>query len=268
MSEINVLAIDVGNSRIKAGLFDAPAMTGLPVCRASVAFPVDETSPAAAVGRWLMQQDARPVASLLGGVNPPVIAAIREKWTSSSSELTVIERPASQLLANRTDAPDRVGPDRLFDAVAANRLRRANQPAIVIDSGTATTINLIDGSGAFLGGAIVAGFGLMAAALHERTSLLPLIDAVDLSPPPLALGRNTNDALRSGLYWNLVGGVKELVARFSDIALETSDEQPLVLLTGGASPLLVPHLPASRHEPHLTLQGLVLSDPSIGQLPA
>ncbi|MGC1272280.1 MAG: type III pantothenate kinase [Planctomycetaceae bacterium] len=259
MSEIKVLAIDVGNSRIKAGLFDAPPATGLPVCRAAIAIPVDQTNPAAAIERWLTQQSARPATSLLGGVNPPVIAAIREEWTSAWSELNVVERPAPHLLANRTDAPDRVGPDRLFDAVAANRLRRSDQPAIVIDSGTATTINLIDGQGAFLGGSIVAGFGLMAAALHERTSLLPLIDAADLSPPPLALGRNTTDALRSGLYWNLVGGVKELVARLSDVALETSDEPPLVLLTGGASPLLIPHLPASRHEPYLTLQGLILS---------
>lgn len=259
MPEHALLAIDVGNSRIKVGLFDSPSATGLPACRQTLAIPVGEPRPTRRIEAWIETQDVRPASCWLGGVNPPVVASIRENWSSAKTTLTIVERPAATLLANRTETPELVGPDRLFDAVAANRLRRSHQPAIVIDSGTATTVNLIDDRGAFLGGAIVAGFGLMAAALHERTALLPRIDAVDLSPPPMALGRNTTEALRSGLYWNLVGGVKELVARLSDIASESSDEPPLVLLTGGASPLLVPHLPEARHEPHLTLQGLILS---------
>src|SRR5690606_15842862 len=103
------------------------------------------------------------------------------------------------------------------------------------------------------------GFDIVADALHERTSLLPRIRMDDLTGTPDALGRNTTGALRSGLYWGLVGGVRELVERLSQIVRETTDEPPLVLVTGGAGQLLLPHLPAARHEPQLTLQGLILS---------
>jgi len=254
-----LLAIDVGNSRIKAGLFDRPSATGLPACHAALAMPVTESRPARRIAAWLDQQSERPEACLIGGVNPRSLAAIADGWESAWGNLQVVERPSSHVLTNRTTVPERVGPDRLFDAVAANRLRGAGQPAIVIDSGTATTVDLVGGDGAFLGGAIVAGFELVAAALHERTALLPRIDIADLESPPTPLGTDTAAALRSGLYWGLVGGVKELVARLAETARETTSESPLLLLTGGASPLLLPHLPSAHHERHLTLQGLILS---------
>lgn len=254
------LAIEVGNSRIKMGLFDHPAPAdGLPVCRSATAIPVDTIDPTGTIGRWLDEQGGRPDVCLLGGVNPPVLARIRDRWNGSSGELRLIERPAAPLLVNRTDAPERVGADRLFDAVAANRLRRPAQPAIVVDSGTATTVNLIDGKGAFHGGAIIAGFGLMANALHQHTAQLPKIDVVELATAPGPLGRNTADAIRSGLYWGLVGSVKELVSRFTQIAVESAHETPLLVLTGGAAPLLVSQLPTAHYEPVLTLQGLILS---------
>src|SRR5690606_3256398 len=115
--------------------------------------------------------------------------------------LQVVDRPAPERLRNRTDEPTHVGADRLFDAVAANRLRMSRQAAIVVDSGTATTVGLVDRHGAFLGGAILAGFDIVADALHQRTSLLPRVRMDDVSRVPDALGRNTTGAIRSGLYW-------------------------------------------------------------------
>lgn len=251
-------AIDVGNSRIKAGLF-GPAPPGrLPACMGATAFPVRDPDPAVALDRWLAARDEKPATALLGGVNPKVIAAIRNAWQDEWPELAPLDRPPRDLLVNRTDAPERVGPDRLFDSVAANRIRRVDTPAIVVGAGTSTTVNYIDRAGAFRGGAILPGFEMIAAALHERTALLPRIDATNLTAPD-PLGRDTEAALRSGLYWGLVGGVKELVTRFLQTATRESGQPPLLLLTGGASPLLAPHLPAARVEPHLTLQGLVLS---------
>ena len=251
------LAIDVGNSRIKFGLFGPAAPGELPACHAATAIPVREPVPAMVIGRWLADRD-RPAAALLSGTNPAVVASIRDDWDQAWGELHLLGQPPSALLANRTDVPVRVGPDRLFDAVAANRLRPPGVPAIVVDSGTATTVNAVGGDGAFLGGAILPGFELVASALHERTALLPRIDVADLAPPPPALGRSTEPALRSGLYWGLVGGVKELISRLSETLAGPADAPPFVLLTGGAAPLLAPHLPAARHEPHLTLQGMVL----------
>jgi type III pantothenate kinase len=130
----------------------------------------------------------------------------------------------------------------------------------VISSGTATTVDYVSAAGHFCGGAILPGFDLCAKALHEYTELLPLIrmdSVLDSEMSPAELGRNTQAAITSGLYWGHVGAVKELMRRLmlgGDPHIE-----PLILLTGGAAPLLYPHLPTIvRHEPHLSLQGLAV----------
>jgi type III pantothenate kinase len=255
-----IVAIDVGNSRIKAAVLDTTSRTHrLPECLAAHALPVKHSDPANAFRDWLETSGFEPDYAFVGGVSPPVIASLLARWSIERCELTHILRPAESLLVNRTTQPERVGPDRLFDAVAANRVRPAGASAIIIDSGTATTVNRVDATGCFLGGAILAGFELVASALHERTALLPKIDVAELSPPPLPLGGNTESALRSGLYWGLVGGVKELVTRLSATAAEDDSRSPMVLLTGGAAPLLAPHLPDALASPYLTLQGIALS---------
>jgi len=260
MTSPYVLAIDVGNSRIKAGLVaTSSAPRELPVCSASMALPVGQVDAAAALSDWLATQSVRPERVFVGGVNPRIIAAIVERETlDEGCPVIHIERPSGAVLANRTRQPERVGPDRLFDAVAANRIRPDGRSVVIVDSGTATTVDLVDASGAFRGGAIIAGFELVASALHERTALLPKFDIAEIGVPG-PLGRDTTEALRSGLYWSLVGGVKELVGRLSDIALEADGLAPLVLLTGGAGPILAPHLPQADRLPCLTLQGITLS---------
>ena len=261
MNDEQLLAIDVGNSRIKAALLAAslPPPETLPAVTDAMAILSQTVSPAAVIGNWLDTKGVRPQSIFLGGVVPAVINSIRDDWRSEWGRITILERPASDTVVNRTDQPERVGPDRLFDAVAANRLRPPDGAAIVIDSGTATTGDVVDAEGVFLGGSILAGFELVASALHRRTALLPKIDPSDLSPPPEPLGSNTNAAIRSGLYWGLVGGVKELVWQLSQPSGAELYKAPLILLTGGAAPLLAPNLPAARLEPYLTLQGMVLA---------
>jgi type III pantothenate kinase len=260
MNSTCVLAIDVGNSRIKAGLVATSAGAGeLPAVSAAFAFSASERCPVAALTGWLATQSIRPERALVGGSNPKTVAAIvTEGSLGDYCSVIQVERPSDASIANRTLEPERDGPDRLFDAVAANRIRPVGRSAVIVDSGTATTINLVDASGAFRGGAIIAGFELVASALHERTALLPKLDVAHIGTPE-AIGRDTTEALRSGLYWSLVGGVKELVARFSTSALETDGEAPIVLLTGGAGPILAPHLPNAALHPYLTLQGIALS---------
>jgi type III pantothenate kinase len=178
--------------------------------------------------------------------------------------------------------PDMVGVDRLLDAVAANRLRDASRPAVVVDVGTAITVDAVSADGVFLGGAILPGIGMSARALHEFTDLLPLIDVEQASsllgessrvrathqPQPMAVrcthptslppavGRDTEAAMRSGLFWGAVGAIRELVARVADDA----GSQPQVFLTGGAGPAVADLLgPDAHHVPHLTLAGIALT---------
>ena len=126
-----------------------------------------------------------------------------------------------------------VGIDRLLNAVGANRLRSAHTPAVVVDLGTAITVDLVGPQGDFLGGAILPGIGTSARALYEFTDLLPLLDMHALAEPPPPLGTATTEALRSGLYWGAVGGVRELITRLGE-AGEIDAADPF--LAGGTAP--------------------------------
>jgi len=159
------------------------------------------------------------------------------------------------------DEPRKVGIDRLLNAVAANTLRQTDQGAIIVDTGTATTVDVVSSEGHFAGGSILPGFELSAKSLHDYTALLPLIPVSDLrQQEPVVLGKDTTNAIRSGLFWGQLGAVRELIHQFQNHSLfKTCPEPPLVLLTGGGSSLLAPHLDELvRFEPLLTLQGLAI----------
>ncbi|QDT39634.1 type III pantothenate kinase [Stratiformator vulcanicus] len=254
-----LIAADVGNTRVKLGYFDGTLdASGLPVCGSRFAISVNACADLGPVKRWLDETGAGSEPRVVvSDVNPAVTRDLTRAWKEQlGTKPEQIRRPDPQILENRTDHPARTGPDRLFNAVAANVLRPKAKPAIIIDAGTATTIDLVAADGAFEGGAILPGFALSAQALQSYTALLPLVasdDVTDSRPNPL--GRNTRDAIRSGLYWGGVGAVIELVRR---ISIEL-DDQPAIYLTGGAAPRLVPYVAQARHLPTFALQGMVLT---------
>ena len=94
-------------------------------------------------------------------------------------------------------------------------MRPPGRPAVVIDVGTAITVDLVSAEGAFLGGAILPGIAMSARALHEFTDLLPLVDMSELAAPPPALGDSTEAAMRSGLFWGAVGAVRQLIEQLA-----------------------------------------------------
>ena len=260
----HLLAVDVGNSRIKFGLFDAEACdrerTLLPHCLQSAAVSIGDPLPWETIRDWANAYDGRfSVRGIVAGTNPDGVKTVLRTWPSDLGPLPeMICESAALPLAVRVEAPEKVGIDRLLNALAAKRLCPAGCPVLIIDSGTATTVDAVSAEGAFLGGAILPGLELSARALHRYTALLPLISIEELAAvSPEALGRDTRPALLSGLFWGQVGAVRELIAR-----LETylgAAEQPLLLVTGGGGELLVPHLPDAVWKPHLALQGLCLT---------
>jgi type III pantothenate kinase len=149
------------------------------------------------------------------------------------------------------------------------RSGRVNRPAIVIDSGTATTVNFISQKGVFCGGAILPGLEMSAKALHHYTAVLPLLPVQDLGGElPAAAGRNTREAIRSGLLWGQVGAIRELVRQVclqNDLKEphliddDQSTESPWLVLTGGGGPVLSPHFPTVLLLPSLGMHGLVLT---------
>jgi type III pantothenate kinase len=184
-------------------------------------------------------------------------------WSQSNwPQPKLVDLAAELPLRTNVDIPDHVGVDRLLDAVAANLLRSPDQPAIIIDSGTATTVNAVSAGGVFEGGAILPGLALQARSLHEYTALLPLVDVQSLAANPVgAVGRNTHGAIKSGIWFGQVGAIRELTARFAN----SFGRPPLLLVTGGMGRWLTPALGEEfRFEPDLALRGLAF----VAQLPS
>jgi type III pantothenate kinase len=153
--------------------------------------------------------------------------------------------------------PQTAGLDRLAAAVAVNRLRRPGQPAIVVDFGTAITVDAVSADGTFLGGAILPGPKLSATALAAGTSQLPPVGATFTGPPP-AIGKSTEPAIRSGIFWGAVGAVRALIEK----TVEELGSPPLIAITGGGAEVLLPHIDPTGeyvHVPHLVLSGIALA---------
>ncbi|MEN6406475.1 MAG: type III pantothenate kinase [Thermoguttaceae bacterium] len=245
------VAVDVGNARIKLGLFAGDCVKGLPSPLRTLSFFGD--APALdEVANWLAEAADEKLAWWIASVNRPAAS----RWIDWLHD----HRPADRvsLLASgdlplevQVERPDMVGVDRLVDAVAVNRLRTAGRAAVIVDVGSAITVDLISSDGSFRGGAILPGLQMAARALHEFTDLLPSVDLSELDDPPPALGATTESAIASGLFWGAVGSIRQLIERLGDGA------SPQVFLTGGAGAVVAELLGLDvRYEPNLTLAGI------------
>lgn len=147
------------------------------------------------------------------------------------------------------DEPQQAGADRIVNAAAVHALYGG--PAIVIDFGTATTFDVISADGAYQGGAIAPGIGIAHDALVERAARL---HAIDLTPPPSAVGRNTIHAMQSGIFWGYVALVEGLAQRLKDAM---GAENVRIIATGGLASLFQQHTTLiDIIAPQLTLDGL------------
>jgi type III pantothenate kinase len=142
-----------------------------------------------------------------------------------------------------------LGADRLVAAVAAKE--KYGAPVIVLDFGTATTFNVVNRAGEFVGGAIAPGLELSADALHQSTAQLP---RVNLAVPPAAIARNTVHAMQSGILLGYAGMVEEMVGRMRG---ELGEPSAPVIATGGLAPVLAPLTRVIEHvDSDLILEGL------------
>jgi type III pantothenate kinase len=254
MSRSPLIAVDVGNSRIKLGLFCNGCKQGLP--EPESALHLDGRQPEFdQLSHWLATTGiSERLRWHIGSVNRPAASRLIDWLREHRSEDKIMLLTSGDLpIAVRLPRSDMVGVDRLLDAVAANRLRAPGRKAVVVDVGSAITVDLVDVDGSFLGGAILPGIAMSARALHEFTDLLPQIEMAELAEPPLALGTATSAAVRSGLFWGAVGAVRQLVE-------ELAGDDAGVFLTGGAGPAVANLLGHSaRFVPHLTLAGIALA---------
>ncbi len=254
-----LIAVDVGNSRVKLALFDVPPSLSpiavLPVPTATL--NLDPRNEAALdLTPLLADRPADAFAWHIGSVDRKTSARIVELLRDAGATRITLLSSGDLPLNIELPRPDMVGIDRLLGAVAANRLRHPQRAAVVVSIGSAIVVNLVSSQGAFHGGAILPGISMSARAMHQFTDLLPLIDMQSLSEPPPPVGEATIAAMTSGLFWGAVGGVRQLIELFSQQAGGTPD----VFLTGGAAPSVAKLLPGeARYEPNLVTAGIALA---------
>lgn len=148
------------------------------------------------------------------------------------------------------DRPEDVGADRLVNAIAV--LTHHQSPAIVLDFGTATTFDVIGQGGIYEGGVIAPGINLSMSALAQAASKLPKIS---ISKPPASIGKNTADAMKSGLYWGYVGLIEGILKRLTHEM--SGDTKPLIIATGGLAQVFKDDIPMIEIiDNDLTLKGL------------
>lgn len=275
-----LIAVDIGNSRIKLGQFQYKANDQKrpdPFFEPSDAFDLaitdrsgqfDDVRLVAWCGEHVGGNAAWMVASVHRGATERFVAAVTKLAAQSNATWPLRQINYRDVpLTIRVDQPERVGIDRLLAALAADRLRQRDRAAIVVDLGTAITVDLVDDSGAFVGGAILPGIAMSARALAEQTDALPHVGVDRLDRPPAALGKSTVKAIESGLYWGAVGAIRELITLYSADAAVPPD----VFVTGGASADVAQLLAANedatdhsagnrrtRHVPHLVLAGIAM----------
>lgn len=219
-----VLAIDVGNTNVSIG-----AVRGDHVyVREKV--PADDPDRLGEVAAKLWDAMEKPRRVVAASVNPAALATVERVIQERLEEpVAVVGRDLPPPIETALPEPDRIGKDRLCAAAAAyQRLQRA---CVVMDVGTAITIDCVDDNGVFLGGAILPGMRMQAAALHDRTAQLP---QVELAAPDWVFGRNTNEAIVGGIVFGTRGAMRGIIEAY---ATELGS-WPIVILTGGDAELV------------------------------
>lgn len=249
-----LLVIDCGNTNIVFAVYDGDQLSGHWRTSTSGEKTSDD------YGVWLthiMQRDGLAKsdiqAAIISSVVPSKNRALRDMCRDFfNTKARLIGDPDLDLgLKVLLQNPREVGDDRLVNAIAA--YYSYGGPLIIIDFGTATTFDVIDGEGSYAGGVIAPGINLSMEALHMAAALLPKIPVENPGHAPV-VGTSTVAAMRSGVFWGYIGLIEGLVARIQDE--QGGGHQ--VVATGGLAPLFAEATTViDKTDDDLTLRGLL-----------
>lgn len=247
-----LLVVDVGNTTTGVGIFDGERLAHhwwLTTLRERTA---DELG---LMVLGLMRLEGASPRRLTAAAISSVVPSQTEPWRQACRRYFGVE---ALVVGPGVDAgvevayrfPEELGADRLVNAAAARHLYGA--PVVVVDFGTATTFDVVDAQGRYLGGAIAPGVGISAEALFEHAARLP---RVELRRPPSVIGATTAQSVQSGIVFGFAGQVDGLVRRI----LRELGARARVVATGGLAPLIAPESETIEEvNPILTLVGLRL----------
>lgn len=246
LDSLNMVAISIGNSRTAIGLFRGDGLERSErVANGDVAAVV-----AAVVRAWSEIERESDASILLASVNDAftdrLVAVLDD---AVATEIFRVGDDVAIPIGTSLDPETITGVDRLLNAAAAwERLKTA---CVIVDAGTAVTVDFVDGVGTFQGGAIAPGAAMQLAALHERTAALPQVAFT--APDPEAFGKNTRQAMLQGVFH----GIRGLVWRLTEQYAERYGAFPPVIATGGDAETLFGHDELVNHVvPDLTLFGI------------
>ncbi len=230
-----LLVIDAGNTNIVFAIHDGESWRGIWRIRTDAQRTSDEYAV------WLLTllehrglKAAEVSRAVIGTVVPAALYHLRRLCRDWFDVEPLVARSSLDWgFEIKVDNPAEVGADRLLNALAAHQ--RYAGPLIVIDFGTATTFDVVDADGAYIGGAISPGINLSIEALHQAAARLPRIG---IGRPQAVIGRATVPAMQSGLYWGYIGMIEGLVTR-----IQAEFERPMKVSGDGrpGAPLLRGH---------------------------
>lgn len=247
-----LLTIDVGNTNTVLGLFDGKDLIK--------SWRV-KTDPRSTSDEMSLQFNALVNGYTITGLSicstvPATLRELRTMITTYFSDIatTIVEPGTKTGVPLLVDNPKEIGADRIVNTLAAHTL--FGGPAIVVDFGTSTNLDVVSPKGEFLGGALAPGIEISVDALASRAAQLR---KVELIRPKNAIGKNTVEALQSGTIFGFAGQVDGLVEKISAELAESYDQAPIVIATGGLAPLVIDvSATIDKYEPDLTLIGLRL----------
>ncbi len=248
---MTLIAVDAGNTQTVVGLFDGERL----VDHWRLATNADRTSDehALLLSQFLSQHGSgfdEVTGMVLSSTVPRLTAVLRTLAERYLSVAPVVLEPGTRSgMPILYDNPRQVGPDRIANAVAA--FRRYGGPTIMVDFGTATTVDATSANGEYLGGAILPGIEISLDALFQRAAALSW---VELAKPRRVIGKTTAESVQAGVLYGFAAAVDGLVRRF-----EAELGPCTVVSTGGLAELMTPLTDRiQHHEPWLTLEGLRL----------
>jgi type III pantothenate kinase len=246
--DINLLVLNVGNSRLAVGVFSAGELTNV----VRVRHAEKERWPDVVRAAWAHIADRDDPGVAGASVNPAMMEGVEHVVGQVTGEkVEWVGREVDLPLKVLTDPPTETGVDRVVAMAAA--YEQMGKACVVVDAGSAVTVNCCNDKGDFLGGAIAPGVTMMLEALHDKTAKLP---RVDFAVPQGVFGRSTAEAIRQGVYHGVRGMVKELVENY---ATELGSWPDLIATGGDATKLFAGWELVHAISPDLTLYGIALA---------
>ena len=245
-----LLVIDVGNSNIVLGIYDGETLVRHWRISTDKSRTSDEYGIALHSLFSLASLEFSQIkAIIISSVVPPLTGVLESLCRDFFSLPPYVVGPGIKTgMQIQYDNPREVGADRIVNAVAGFEKHRC--PLIIVDFGTATTFDYVNGKGEYCGGAIAPGLAISLEALFQRASKLP---RVDICRPPQAIAKNTVNSMQSGIFYGYVGLVDGIVERLKQECKETVR----VLATGGLASLIAPESKTiDEVDAFLTLEGL------------